>query len=267
MPDDATPSPVLLDRDGAVAVLTLNRPQRYNALTVALKEALLAALTGLAADEQVRAVVLTGAGPAFCAGQDLAEHAALLRDDPVGTLNTVAQHYNPLVRTLTTMPKPVVAAVNGTCVGAGLGLALAADLRVAAEGARFATAFTGVGLGADSGVSATLAQAVGAARARELLLLGEPFDAAQAHAWGLLRAVVPAEQVLDTARALAERLAAGPTLAYAAVKQTVAIGVAGTLDDALDAEAAAQTRLATTRDHRAAVEAFVAKQRPTFEGR
>ncbi|MHA6624877.1 enoyl-CoA hydratase/isomerase family protein [Pseudonocardia sichuanensis] len=258
---------VRVSRDGAVAVLTLARPARYNALTRELKEALLTALTELAGAEDVRALVLTGAGRAFCVGQDLGEHAEALRRDAGSALDTVTEHYNPIVRGLAALPFPVVAAVNGPCAGAGLGFALACDLRVAAAGASFSTAFTGIGLTADSGLSASLAHAVGVSRALELLLLGEGFTAEEAHAWGLVRAVVPADEVLPAALELAHRLAAGPTRAYAEVRRAVRDGAVAPLEEVLAAEAAAQARLATTSDHVQAVAAFLEKRRPTFEGR
>src|SRR5918996_4979515 len=185
----------------------MQRPARYNALTVELKKALLAALAELAAADDVRALVLTGAGKAFCVGQDLGEHAEALRRDPASAMDTVAEHYNPIVRGLAELPFPVVAAINGPCVGAGLGLALACDLRIAAAGLAFSTAFTGIGLTADSGLSASLAHAVGVSRATELLLLNESFTAEDAHAWGLVRSVVPAEEVVPAALELARRLA------------------------------------------------------------
>ncbi len=250
----------------AVAVLTLNRPDRRNALTRELKEALVAAVAQVGEDPSVRAVVLAGSGKAFCVGQDLAEHAEALRADAGSAFATVEQHYNPIVRGLATMPKPVVAAINGACVGAGLGFALACDFRVAAENAVFATAFAGIGLTADSGLSASLAHSLGAARALELLMLGESFTAERAAQWGLLRAAVPADQVLDTALELARTLAAGPTAAYAEIKNAVAVGAVSPLDETLAAEGAAQARLGVTRDHAGAVEAFLGKQRPTFEG-
>ncbi|WP_214367078.1 enoyl-CoA hydratase/isomerase family protein [Pseudonocardia sp. H11422] len=261
---------VLLERDDAdpaVAVLTLNRPARYNALTVELKGALLAAVTDVAGDDSVRAVVLTGAGKAFCVGQDLGEHAENLEKDPATAFDTVAEHYNPIVTALSEAPKPVVAAINGPCVGAGLGFAMAADLRIAASGLKFATAFTGIGLTADSGLSASLAHAVGISRATELLLLGEQFTAEEAQAWGLVRRVVPADEVLGAALELARKLATGPTVAYAEVKRAVRFGAVNELPAVLAHEAAAQTRLAATRDHVAAVGDFLGKKQPTFEGR
>jgi 2-(1,2-epoxy-1,2-dihydrophenyl)acetyl-CoA isomerase len=253
-------------QDAAVAVVTLNRPQRRNALTVELKEALVAALERVAADAAVRAVVLAGSGKSFCVGQDLAEHAQALAADPATAFDTVARHYNPIVLALATMPKPVVAAVNGAAVGAGLGFALACDLRVAAGTATFATAFAAIGLTADSGLSATLVHSLGHARATELMLLGESLDAQQAQASGLVTAVVPAEQVVEKALELARRLAAGPTRAYAEIKQALALGAVSPLPAVLDAEGAAQARLGLTADHRGAVEAFLAKRRPAFEG-
>lgn len=254
------------EKDPAVAIVTLNRPASRNALTVELKEALATALHGVAADPGVRAVVLAGSGKSFCVGQDLREHAKALEADAATSFDTVPKHYNPIVRTLATMPKPVIAAINGGAVGAGLGFALACDLRVAADTATFATAFAAIGLTADSGLSASLVHSVGAARAVELLLLGESFDAAQAQAFGLLTAVVPAGEVLETALELARRLAAGPTLAYAEIKKAVALGAVSPLDAVLEAEGAAQARLGVTKDHRGAVEAFLAKRRPSFEG-
>jgi 2-(1,2-epoxy-1,2-dihydrophenyl)acetyl-CoA isomerase len=254
-------------KDPAVTVVTLNRPAKRNSLTTELKEALLEALERVAADAGVRAVVLVGSGKSFCVGQDLGEHVQALEANPETAFDTVGKHYNPIVRALATMPKPVIAAINGGAVGAGLGFALACDLRVAADTATFATAFSAIGLTADSGLSASLVHSLGAARATELLLLGESFDAAQAQASGLVRAVVPVEDVLESALDLARRLAAGPTLAYGEIKKAVAIGAVSSLETVLEAEGAAQARLGTTHDHKAAVDAFLAKRRPAFEGR
>jgi 2-(1,2-epoxy-1,2-dihydrophenyl)acetyl-CoA isomerase len=266
MPDATEPpadTAVVVTHDGAVATITL----RTAALTAAAKQALLDAVTAAAADDQVRVIVLTGAGRVFCAGQDLGEHAAALDADPSTAFATLDQHYNPIVRAIVGAPKPVVVAVNGACAGAGLSLALAGDVRLAADTARFTTAFTGIGLTFDSGLSATLARAVGAARASELVLLAEPFTAEQACEWGLVGRVVPAAELSAEAAAVAARLAAGPTLAYAAAKQAIRDAWAAPLADVLAAEGDAQRRLGLTADHRRAVESFLAKQRPTFEGR
>lgn len=259
--------PVVTTREGAVATVVLNRPHRRNALVADLKAALRDTLAAVAEDRSVRAVVLTGAGDHFCAGQDLGEHAQALAERPDHAFDTVEEHYAPVVRTLATMPQPVVAAVEGTCVGAGLGFALACDLRVVSETAVLGTAFTGIGLTCDSGLSYTLPRAVGEARARELVLLGETFTAEQAAAWGIaLRTAAPG-QALAGATELAVRLAAGPAVAYAESKRLLADSAARTLDQVLVAEGFAQARLGMTDDHRGAVAAFAAKQRPVFEGR
>lgn len=266
MAEENENSVVGVSRHGAVATVTLNRPDRGNGLNTETKVALRQALEQVAGDAGVRAVILTGSGRSFCVGQDLGEHADALRTDPETAFDTVAQHYNPIVTALATMPKPVIAAVNGTCVGAGLGLALACDLRLIAETAKFDTAFTAIGLSCDSGLSATLARAVGAARASELVLLGETFNAAQAVEWGIAGRLVPAGELPQAAAELAARLAAGPTRAYAEAKRALAASWQPALSDVLRAERDAQALLGHTMDHQRAVEAFLAKQTPTFTG-
>jgi len=258
---------LLVSLDGGVATVTLNRPDRGNGLTTELKERLLDALGNVGDDPAVRAVVLTGSGRSFCVGQDLGEHAEALRSDASTAFETVKRHYNPIVALLAGMPKPVIAAINGACVGAGLGFALACDLRIAADTAKFATAFTAIGLTCDSGLSATLALAVGAARASELVLLGETFGAEEALAWGLVGRVVPAAELSAAAAEMAGRLAAGPTAAYVEAKRALAAARVPTLTDVLDGEAAAQARMGLTTDHQGAVDAFLAKQSPRFSGR
>ena len=248
---------------GAVATVTLTSPS----LGLVAKQSLLAAVQRAAADTAVRAVVLTGSGRVFCAGQDLREHAEALRDDPEHAFATLAEHYNPIVTALVSMDKPVLALINGTCAGAGLSIALACDLRLAAATARFTTAFTGIGLTPDSGLSATLARAVGAARASELILLAEPFSAEAANDWGLVGRVVPADELPATGRELAARLAAGPTRAYATAKRALRQGWDVTLADVLAAEAVDQAALGATADHQQAVAAFLAKRAPEFTGR
>ncbi|HLU45144.1 MAG TPA: enoyl-CoA hydratase-related protein [Natronosporangium sp.] len=256
--------PLLVTRDGAVATVTLNRPDSLNSLNVALKEGLAARLTELGADPQVRAVVLTGAGRAFSAGQDLREHADALAtsDTP---LDTVRRHYNPLVLALAELPKPVVAAVNGTAAGAGAGLALLADFRIGGPSTKFLMAFANVGLAADTGISWSLPRLVGHARATELLMLAEPVSAAQAYQLGLLTRLTDDDaRVLPEAMALATRLAAGPTVAYGQIKRELA---GDGLAAALEREAQAQETCGDTADHRDATAAFLSKQRPTFQGR
>ncbi|WP_433531160.1 enoyl-CoA hydratase-related protein [Micromonospora sp. CA-263727] len=258
--------PLLVDRTDAVATLTLNRPAAMNALDVALKEALRDTLAELAADRSCRAVVLAGAGGSFSAGQDLREHVNALQAGAGNPLDTVQEHYNPIASRLASLPKPVVAAVRGMAAGAGASLAFLADIRIGGPSTSFLMAFAKVGLAADTGASWTLPRLVGHAKAVELLMLAEPVRAEEACRLGLLnRMTDDDDSVLPTAQELAARLAAGPTVAYGAIKRQLA--AAGTLADALAAEAAAQATCGGTTDHRAATMAFVNKQKPVFEGR
>jgi 2-(1,2-epoxy-1,2-dihydrophenyl)acetyl-CoA isomerase len=257
---------LLVDRTDAVVTLTLNRPDSMNSLDVGLKEALRDTLAALSTDRSCRAIVLAGAGRAFCVGQDLREHAAILASGST-EMDTVRAHYNPIAQQLVSMPKPVVAAVRGTAAGAGAGLALLADFRIGGPSTTFLMAFANVGLAGDTGISWSLPRIVGHARALELLLLAEPLRAARADDIGMLsRLLDDDEQVLPVAQELAARLAAGPTVAYGAIKRELSIGDAGTLSDALAAEAQAQSICAATTDHREAVTAFMAKRKPTFAG-
>ncbi|MCW3842072.1 enoyl-CoA hydratase-related protein [Micromonospora yasonensis] len=259
--------PLLVDRTDAVVTLTLNRPTAMNSLDVPLKEALRDTLAELETDRSCRAVVLTGAGGSFSAGQDLREHVQTLESnaDPLGT---VRAHYNPIAARLANLPKPVVAAVRGMAAGAGASLAFLADFRIGGPKTKFLMAFAGVGLAADTGASWTLPRLVGHAKTVELLMLAEPVGAEEAYRLGLLtRLVDDDEQVLPAAQELAARLAAGPTVAYGAIKRQLSIADAGTLADALAAEAQAQSICGATADHKAATLAFVNKQKPVFEGR
>lgn len=255
---------VLYEVAGDVAVIRLNRPRALNALTTELKEGLLAALRR-AAGEPVRAVLLTGHGRGFCAGQDLIEHAGKL-DSGSTALNTVQEHYNPIVREIMTMPKPVVAAVNGVAAGAGAGLALACDFRIAAESASLVMSFAAVGLGPDTGVSWTLSRLAGPAMAAELLMLAQPVPAGRALQLGLVTSVVPDDELSENALDLARRLAAGPTAAYGAIKQALLFAAGHGLDDSLEEEAVMQARLGQTVDHKEATAAFVRKERPRYVG-
>ncbi|MGB9376618.1 MAG: enoyl-CoA hydratase-related protein [Mycobacteriales bacterium] len=258
---------VLLTRTDGVATITLNRPKSLNSLSIEMKEALIDTLAEVRDDAAVRSVVLTGAGSAFCVGQDLREHAELLAANDPRPLQTVTDHYNPIATALVEMPKPVVAAVNGMAAGAGAGFAFACDFRIAGEGAGFLMAFARVGLSADSGVSFTLPRLVGHARAIALMMLAEPVSPAQAMEMGLVTAVVPDDRVAAAAHELAVRLAAGPTVAYACIKEAISFGGTADLADALQREAELQARAGRTADHRNATAAFVDKQPPAFEGR
>ncbi len=249
------------DADG-VATLTLLRP----GLTHESRRDLLAAVQEVSGDASVRALLLTGSGRAFCVGQDLGQHVEALRGNAGLSLSVVEDEYNPLIRALEALRIPVAVGINGACAGAGLGIALAGDLRVAAAGAKFTTAFTGIGLGSDSALAWRLAHTVGVSRATELLLLPEPFPAETAQEWGLVHRVVEPDRVLDEARSLAARLAAGPTAAFAAVKQVLAGAATDGLEETLAREATLQVQLGQTADHAEAVEAFLAKRAPRFTG-
>jgi 2-(1,2-epoxy-1,2-dihydrophenyl)acetyl-CoA isomerase len=260
--------PLLIEHTDGVATLTLNRPESLNSLDLALKEALGEALIEVEADRSCRAVVLTGAGRAFCAGQDLREHVATLETGGGAPLDTVRVHFNPIAQRLANLPKPVIAAVRGIAAGAGASLAFLADFRVGGPKTSFLTAFANVGLAADTGASWSLPHLVGHAKAVELLMLAEPVRADEALRLGLLtRLVDDDELVLPSAHEFAARLAAGPTVAYGAIKRELLVGTSGTLADALAAEAEAQAVCGQTADHRNATKAFAAKETPVFEGR
>ncbi|MGW3268766.1 2-cyclohexenylcarbonyl CoA isomerase [Streptomyces sp. NPDC001056] len=263
---------VLYEVSDGLATITLNRPEAMNALNVATKVALREAAEEAARDTAVRAVLLTAAGErAFCVGQDLKEHIGLLAQDrETGsgqTMSTVREHYNPIVRALAGAAKPVVAAVNGVAAGAGFGFALAADYRVVADTASFNTSFAGVALTGDSGISWTLPRVVGPSRAADLLLFPRSISAQDALELGIANRVVPAVEVRDEAEKVARKLASGPTVAYAAIKEAVAFGLTHSLEETLDKEDELQTRAGQSEDHTIAVQAFVNKEKPNYLGR
>jgi 2-(1,2-epoxy-1,2-dihydrophenyl)acetyl-CoA isomerase len=249
-----------------VARITLDRPEALNSLTVDMKQGLLAALQSAREDDGVRAVILTGAGRGFCVGQDLKEHAAGLAAGDTD-LTTVTDHYNPIIEAMISLPKPVIAAVNGVAAGAGASLAFACDIRIAADSASFLMAFARVGLGPDSGSSWTLQRLIGLGRATAMLMLADPVAASQALEMGLISAVVPAADLNSVVDALANKLAGGPTLAYAAIKDTLAFAASHNLSDSLGREAEAQARCGASVDHTRAVDAFLAKETASFIGR
>ncbi|MEU6854910.1 enoyl-CoA hydratase-related protein [Actinacidiphila alni] len=256
---------VLYEVTDGLATVTFNRPKAMNALDTDTKNALRDALREAAGDTAVRAVLLTGTGRAFCVGQDLKEHVAVLAAG--GGMTTVSEHYNPIVTAIATMDKPVVAGVNGVAAGAGAGFAFAADYRVVADTAAFNTSFAGVALSADSGVSWTLPRLVGQSRASDLLLFPRSVGAEEALALGIANRVVPAAELAAEAAAVARRLADGPTVAYAAIKAALAYGAAHSLPDTLALEDTLQTRAGSSADHRIAVDAFLKKEPPKYVGR
>ena len=259
--------PVLVDRTAGVATVTFNRPDAMNALDVATKEALLAALRDVAIDPEVRCVVLTGTGRAFCVGQDLKEHISLLAQDAEALWRTVDEHYNPVVELIATMDKPVVAALNGVAAGAGAAFAFAADLRYLGESSGVNLAFTGIALSCDSGTSWSLPRLVGTAKAKELLLFPRTVAAQECLELGLATEVVPDAELAGRVAEVARSLAAGPTLAYGSVRRAIAFAAGHGLADSLDLEEELMTRTGTRQDHRIAVDAFLAKERPAFTGR
>jgi 2-(1,2-epoxy-1,2-dihydrophenyl)acetyl-CoA isomerase len=264
----APSGPVLYDVDGGVATVTLARPEAMNSLDLATKTALLEAVTAAAEDTAVRCVVLTGSGRAFCVGQDLKEHVAILQDGSSDALfRTVPEHYNPLVTAVATMPKPVVAAVNGVAAGAGASLAFACDVRVLADTAGFNLAFAGIGLSCDTGSSWTLPALVGRAKALELLYFPRTIGAAESLELGLATRVVPADRLAAEVQELVSRLAAGPTVAYGAIRRSVAFSAGHDLADSLAHEAEMMALTGSSEDHHRAVDAFLAKEPPVFEGR
>jgi 2-(1,2-epoxy-1,2-dihydrophenyl)acetyl-CoA isomerase len=261
-------SGVRLQVANGVGTLTFERPDALNALDGPAKTALLAGLGELAEEPAVRCVVLTGTGRAFCVGQDLREHLQGLRSDaPAEVWRTVPEHYNPIALALHTLDKPVVAAVNGVAAGAGASLAFLADVRLVAASARFTLAFAGIGLSCDTGASWTLPRLVGPTRALELLLTGRSVSAEESLALGIATEVVPDADFAARVQEYATRLAAGPTLAFAAMRHAVRFAAAHPLEESLAVEAEGMRRTGASADHRAAVEAFLARQPAVFSGR
>ncbi len=261
-------APVTYDVTEQVATITLARPEDMNSLDTQTKDALLKAVQRAAGDDDVRCVVLTGTGRAFCVGQDLREHVANISTQSIEEVwSTVDRHYTPISLGLATMEKPVIAAVNGVAAGAGMSIALACDLRLAADTAGFNTAFTAIGLSCDTGASWSLPRLVGPTKAMELLLTPRTVDAQEALVLGLVNRVVPAADLAVEAATLASALAQGPTLAYASVKASLAYSATHPLAESLAFESRMMARTGGSADHRNAVDAFVAKEKPTFEGR
>ena len=252
-----------VDVDGPVATITLDRPEALNALTVPVKVALREALERLAVDRAVRAVILTGAGRAFCAGQDLAEREG---PDAAPLDVELRERYNPIILALRAMGQPVIAAVNGVAAGAGASIAFACDLRIAAADARFVLAFGRLGLVPDSGATWFLPRLIGQARAAELALVGDPISADEALRIGLVSRVVPKDELLPQARALADRIAAGAPMAVALTKGALERAASIDLETALEGEAKLQGIAGASADHAEGLAAFREKRAPRFTG-
>ena len=258
---------VIFERANGVARIVLNRPDRLNSFTAAMHELLASVLDEVVADDAVRAVLLTGAGRGFCAGQDLGDRAVSPGGEAVDLGDSVERYYAPLIRRLATMPKPVVSAVNGVAAGAGANIALACDIVIAARSAKFIQSFANIGLIPDSGGTYVLPRLVGQARALGLALTGEPLPAAQAEAWGMIWRCVDDDALMAEAEGLTARLARGATRGLAETKRLIRQSWSRTLDEELDLERDAMRELGFSADYAEGVAAFTTKRAPVFTGR
>ena len=259
-------APILVDARAGYRIVTLNRPQRLNAFTEAMHDALNAALDEAVADESCRALLLTGAGRGFCAGQDLADRVpqpGQKRDTGAG----LDKYYNPLVRRLHALPFPTVAAINGVAAGAGLNIALHCDIVLAARSARFIQSFAKIGLVPDAGGTWVLPRLVGMARARGLALLAEPLPAEQAEQWGLIWKAVDDAALMAEAEKLCAHFAAAPTAALTLARRALDASETNTLDAQLDLERDLQREAGKSPDYGEGVRAFMEKRAPVFSGR
>lgn len=255
---------IRLENEAGVALITLDRPEKLNSFTAEMHRELGSALEQVAGDAEARVLVLTGSGRAFCAGQDLSEDSVA----PGGDFGRILEErYNPMIRAIRGLKKPVIAAVNGVAAGAGANLALAADITLAARSANFIQAFSKVGLIPDSGGTYFLPRQIGRARAMGLALLGEPVSGEQAEAWGLIWKCVDDDRLMDEVMSLARRLAEGPTKAFALIKQAINSAEAHSLDQQLDLERDLQRVAGASDDYREGMRAFLEKRAPHFTGR
>lgn len=256
---------IILEEADGVARITLNRPDALNSFTSAMHQEFREALRSV--EQSARVIILTGAGRAFCAGQDLNERGVSVGEHSVDLGVTVEACWNPLIRTLTSLPQPVIARINGVAAGAGVSIALACDIAVAARSAKFVQSFSAIGLIPDSGGSWILPRLVGQARALGLALTGEPLPAEKAAEWGLIWKCVDDDQLDAEVDALAAKLASLPPLGLAAIKSIIRSTWDRTLDEELNLERDEMRRLGFTDDYREGVAAFLEKRAPTFTGR
>ncbi len=257
---------ILYEKKNAVVRLTLNRPKELNAINMQLSDDLHEALLACEKDAEVRAVVLTGSGRAFCAGGDVGNFRAHLTTAPK-FLKRLTISFHTAVAQMTRMPKPVVAVVNGVCAGGGMGFVAAADLVLAAQSAKFNMAYTAIAATPDGGTTFFLPRLIGLRRAMELTLLSRPFTAEEALSWGLINKVVPDDQLAQETDALAEKLAAGPTLAYGAAKRLLIEAMTTPLETQMESESRAMSAAGATADFAEGVTAFLDKRKANFTGK
>jgi 2-(1,2-epoxy-1,2-dihydrophenyl)acetyl-CoA isomerase len=258
---------LLVELDAGVLTLVLNRPEKLNAFTDALHLALRAQIQRAHDDPEIRTVLITGAGRAFCAGQDLGDRDPRRMDGPPDLGHTLDTFYNPTLRLIRALEKPVIAAVNGVAAGAGANMALACDIVLAARSARFIQAFSKIGLTPDAGGSWSLSRLLGEARAKGLALTAEPLSAERAEAWGLIWKCLDDEALLPEARALARRFADGPTRGLGLTKVSIQSAATRSFDEQLDVERDLQRIAGRTADYAEGVTAFLDKRQPRFQGR
>jgi len=261
----ASDQSVLLESlEAGVLTVTLNRPERMNAFNIPLQEALGRAVQRAAADDGCRVVLLTGAGKGFCAGADLSDRAVALAEGRPDLGESLEKRYNPMIRTMRSLPKPIVCPVNGAAAGAGANLALACDIVLAAKSAKFLQAFARIGLVPDAGGTWILPRLVGDARARALMMLADPIGAEEAAAWGMIYRAVDDDQLMGQAREIAGRLAAGPTRVYGLMKRAFAASFVNSLDAQLDLERDLQREAGRADDFAEGVRAFLEKRQANF---
>jgi len=256
---------VLVETTDGFATITLNRPDKLNAFNAKQNRSLLAALEEADSDPLCRAVLLTGAGRGFCAGQDLGDRDP--SDEPADLGETIDTLYNPLIRKLRSMEMPVICAVNGVAAGAGANIALACDIVLAARSAKFIEVFSKIGLVPDSGGTWTVTRLIGEARAKAIMMTAEPVPADTAESWGLIWRAVDDDELMNTARELTSRLAQGPTLGLGWTKKLVQAAGSNTLDAQLDLERDTQREAGRTPDYAEGVKAFLEKRPPVYTGR
>lgn len=258
---------ILFAIDGGAARLTLNRPDRLNSFTVQMHAEIAAALDAVEADKTVRTLLITGAGRGFCAGQDLSDRAVSPGGASVDLGESVEKRYNPLIRHLTSLPMPVVAAVNGVAAGAGASLAFASDIVIAARSAKFIMSFANIGLVPDSGSSWALPRLAGQARALGLALTGDPLPAETAADWGLIWKCIDDDKLAAEAEALVTKFAGAPTRGLAETKKLIRGAFAHGLNEQLDLERDRMRELGRSEDYREGVDAFLNKRKPDFKGK